>query len=560
MEHIRQKIQDLVKNLFDVNVDVELTRPDEQFGDYSTNLAMQIAKPLGKNPREIAEQITIEIKNNFREEIADATIAGPGFINIKLADSALIKQATREIGESLKGQSWIIEYSCPNAFKELHTGHLYNTIAGDVLARIIERAGATVHRTSFGGDVGLHVGKCLWGIFEKLGGEDPKELAKVSSDPLQRAAWLSECYVAGAKAYEDDESAKSRIVEINQAVYKVHEANDHDSDFARVYWECRQWSFDYFKAFYELIDVDDMYYYPESSTTQRGLEMVRNGLKRGLLEESEGAVVFRGDESKKLHTRVFITSKGLPTYETKDVGVILAEQKDYNFDYRVVLTGNDQAEYMKVVFAAMDALTPGIADKMTHLTNGTVRFGDGKKMSSRLGNVSRAVDVVAAVQNKVQEILNEDKELVTQITLGAIKYEFAKYRLGGDVAFDINESVSLQGNSGPYLQYAHARARSILAKVNAKDVLLDNLEVGERSLVRKIGEYTDVVDKAVTELSAHLICTYLYELAQVFNRFYENNRVVGDDREAIRVKLVSMYANRLKEGLGLLGIVAPDRM
>lgn len=566
-QELKQKIADVCKDLFGVDVTIELTRPDEQFGDYATNVALQLTKQIGKNPREVGEQLAEKLRGILQEQVGEITVAGPGFVNLKLTDRALIKLAMQEPARLLAGQSWVVEYSCPNAFKELHVGHLYNTVVGDVLARLIEHAGATVHRTSFGGDVGLHVAKCMWGILQKLGGESPNKLTEVPNEPLARASWLSECYVAGAQVHETDEAAKEQIVSLNQTIYRIHAENDHDSPLAQIYWETRQWSFDYFKAFYELIDVDTMRYYPESETTERGLTTVKDQLAKGLLEESEGAVVFRGDETKNLHTRVFITSKGLPTYETKDVGVILAEQEEYSFDHRVLITGNDQAEYMRVVFAAMDTFFPGIAAKMTHLTNGTVRFGDGQKMSSRLGNVSRAVDVVSAVGEQVRSV-TEQEALSHDITLGAIKYEFIKYRLGGDIAFDIDESVSLQGNSGPYLQYAHARARSILAKAGSNEqgamsndfVQGLSLESDERGLVRKIGEYAEVVDKAVAELMPHHICTYLYELAQVFNSFYEHNRVIDDPRESVRLQLVKAYADTLQKGLALLNIAAPERM
>ncbi len=147
--------------------------------------------------------------------------------------------------------------------------------------------------------------------------------------------------------------------------------------------------------------------------------------------------------------------------------------------------------------------------------------------------------------------------------MAAVKYAFLKQRIGGDIIYDPAESVSLQGNSGPYLQYAHARARSILGKaqtVNSKQYTVDSLEPAERSLVRKIGEYPEVVDQAVAELMPHHICTYLYELAQAFNSFYEHNRVIGDEREALRLKLVTLYADTLRAGLTLLNIPAPERM
>jgi arginyl-tRNA synthetase len=149
---------------------------------------------------------------------------------------------------------------------------------------------------------------------------------------------------------------------------------------------------------------------------------------------------------------------------------------------------------------------------------------------------------------------------VHNTALAAMKYVFLKNRIGGDIAFDINESVALEGNSGPYLQYAHARARSILAKVQNSNSAADDLQDGERSLARKIGEYAEVVDKAVVELMPHHICTYLYELAQVFNRFYEHNRVIGDEREALRIKLIQSYANTLRSGLQLLNIPTPEKM
>jgi arginyl-tRNA synthetase len=213
---------------------------------------------------------------------------------------------------------------------------------------------------------------------------------------------------------------------------------------------------------------------------------------------------------------------------------------------------------MKVVFAALRACDPDLAAKQNHLPHGTIRFGGGQKMSSRLGNVARAVDVLDTVGAAVQ---SKDETVHKQVTLGAIKYSFLKHRLGSDIAFDVNDSVSLEGNSGPYLQYAHARARSILAKVPDFDGGgLHDLDPAERLLARKLGEYSEVVELAVAEFHPHHICTYLYELAQVFNRFYEASRVINDPREALRLTLVRSYALTLEQGLGLLGIDAPSSM
>lgn len=550
-------IAEIVRELYGVDIDVNLTRPEPKFGDFATNIAMQLAKTVGKNPREIAEEIIAKLEEY--EDIIEANIAGPGFINLRLSDPALIRQIYTRPGKPYDSKNIVFEYSCPNAFKELHTGHLYQTIYGDIVSRLLLLGGAKLNRTSFGGDVGLHVAKCLWGMRETLGGELPEKLGEISEDAFERARWISRCYVKGASAYEADEATKEEIDELNRTIYGFHDNDNHDSPLAQIYWTTRQWSFDYFDAFYKLIDVEPLRYYPESQTAPVGLKVVREQLAAGKLKESDGAVVFEGDESKHLHTRVFITSKGLPTYETKDIGVIWMEKEDYDFDHRYLLTGNDQKEYMRVVFAAAETFRPELAGTMTHLTNGTVRFADGKKMSSRLGNVSRAIDVIEAVREKVEDLVTE-KDLRDVVALGAVKYAFARYKLGGDINFDLEETVSLQGNSGPYLQYAHARARRILEKSSAEFSLPGELHEEDRPLVRKLGEYHDVVNLAVNSLEPHHICNYLFELSQEFNRYYEKNQVIGSDKEQHRLSLVALYADILKAGLSILGIHAPDKM
>jgi len=288
-----------------------------------------------------------------------------------------------------------------------------------------------------------------------------------------------------------------------------------------------------------------------------GLKTVKEQLEKGVFEQSDGAVIFNG-EKYGLHIRVFINSEGIPTYEAKDVGLIMQKWEDYHFDKSVVITGNEQEQYMAVVLKAVEQFRPELVTATSHLTHGIVKLQGGVKMSSRKGNILRAVDVLDVAREANKKLTGQDNN---DTVLGAVKYAFLKNRTGGDIIYDPEESVSLEGNSGPYLQYAHARARSILAKAGEqKPGTLEQLQGGERSLLRKITEYTEVVERATNELMPHHISTYLYELAQVFNRFYEHNRVIGDEREATRLQLVNLYAATLKNGLNLLGITAPDRM
>ncbi|HET8991548.1 MAG TPA: arginine--tRNA ligase [Candidatus Saccharimonadales bacterium] len=550
---LQDQIANICKSLYGYDTEVELTRPEVQFGDLTTNVCLKLAKQLNMRPQEIAEAVSRSIAETI-PIIAEAKVAGPGFINLTLADEALIQLADQEPTEKYKGQVVVAEYSDPNPFKVLHAGHLYTSIVGDAIANLLEVAGAEVHRVNFGGDVGLHVGRTMWAIIDRLGGEYPDKLADVPE--ADRPSWLSEVYVIGNNAYEDSEEAKAQIIDYNKKVYDLHNNNDHESPFAQIYWTTRQWSYDYFNEFYDQIGVHFEKYYPESETAPLGLETVKEHIG-DVYEQSDGAVIFNG-EKYGLHTRVFINSEGLPTYEAKDVGLIMKKWQDYKFDQSVVITGNDIIDYMKVVLRSVEMFMPKLPKRTKHLTHGIVKLAGGKKMSSRKGNFLKAADVLdyAAQAN---EALTGKQDRVA--VLGAVKYAFLKSRLGGDIIYDPKESVSTEGNSGPYLQYAHARARSILRNVdNSNEQILGQLDDSERLLVRKLSESAEVIERSIDELLPHHICTYLYELAQAFNRFYENSRVIGDPRESTRLALVQLYADRLKSGLNLLGIDAPDHM
>lgn len=550
---VAECLKETINTTYGVAVEPVLTRPDPQFGDLATNVALQLAKELGKKPRDIAEMLATAVRE--LDEVIEVTIAGPGFINLRLTDSALLESWSLEVPHSLRHQTVVVEYSDPNPFKVLHAGHLYTSIMGDAIANLVEAAGAAVHRVNFGGDVGLHVGKSMWAIVRELGGELPEKLAEI--DSAQRAEWMAARYVEGSNAYDDDKTAREEIVTYNKRVYQLHAEGDKTSAFARLYWTCREWSYAYFDSFYARIGSQFEKYYPESATAERGLKEVRAQIGE-VFDESDGAVVFVG-EAFGLHTRVFINREGLPTYETKDVGLLFQKYDDYRFDRSIVITANEQEQYMQVVLKAIEQFAPELAQSSLHLTHGMVKLAGGVKMSSRKGNFLSAVSVLDAAEqaNTAQNGVADPR-----VSLGAIKYSFLKQRMGGDIVYDPSESVSLQGNSGPYLQYAHARACSILGKstVTPADLRDETLDSAERLLALKLSEYQEVVTDATRELYPHLICTYLYELAQVFNRFYEGARIIDDPREATRLALALRYRDTLASGLRLLSIDAPDAL
>ncbi|MHB1864908.1 MAG: arginine--tRNA ligase [Candidatus Saccharimonadales bacterium] len=547
-DQLQELISQLIQQLYNIKIDVEIDRPSEEFGDYSTNVALKLANTLKKSPSSIANEIVDKLKTS--QLIQRVSVADPGFINLTLTDSALVEVALSVPSKTLDGQEVVAEYSDPNPFKILHAGHLYTSVVGEAIANLLAKAGANVHRVNFGGDVGLHVAKNIWAIIQELGGENPDKLSAIKES--DRSGWLSKCYVRGNEAYETNEQAKDEIRELNKRLYNIALEQEKESDLARIYWVCRTWSYDYFSLFYKRLNIQFEKYYPESEVADIGTKTI-NQHTPDVYTESQGAIVFVG-EKYGLYTNVFINREGLPTYAAKDVGLIFKKWQDYHYDKSVIITANEQADYMKVVLKSVEQFAPEMALPTIHLTHGIVKLVGGRKMSSRDGNFVRAEDILDLAEEVTRsKNLNADP----RITSGAVKYSFLKQRIGADIIYDANESVSIEGNSGPYLQYAYARAKSIINKSEDSGIDLHSLSEivdSERSLIRKIGEFSETVDLAVRELMPHHLAVYLYDLAQTFNRFYENNRVIGDKRQALRVSLVRLYAQKLAEGLEILGI------
>lgn len=585
MEEVKQKLEAAILQVYGVKTDVVVTvAPEDTGADFASNVAMQLAKLVHKAPVAIAE----ELKDAL---LADAEasgmawrveIAGPGFMNFispdeyfygKVADFAKGQEHLTKgsVWSEYDGKVVVCEFSDPNPFKVLHVGHLYTSMVGDSISRILEMAGAKVVRANFGGDVGLHVGKTIWALLQQL----PSHLVIEE---------IAKAYVEGTRAYEEDEQAKAEITEINRMVYEIalqefgdirewpgHEMGDDQESVALVldkeeiktiYLKGRELSYKYFEDFYARIGVKFDRYYPESTVAVRGLKEVRQGLDRGVYEESNGAVVYKG-EKFGLHTRVFINQNDLPTYEAKDVGLIFTKWDDYYFDESVVITGNDIIEYMKVVLASVSEMAPKLSERTRHLTHGQVKLPGNEKMSSRKGNFLKAVDVIGMVTQELVESTGQPAD--EKVVLAALRYAFLKYKMGGDIIFDPKESVAMTGNSGVYLLYSTVRAKKVLQRVgNSASQSNDTVANSETSFVRKLSkkivQYQDVLKEAVAEKAPNKICAYLFELAQEFSRFYENVKVIGNENEAELIVIVQAYTNVMEHGLGLLGIEVPEEM
>jgi len=601
-EKLRKNLATALKRLGIADQDFAIESPtNENFGDFSTSVALKLTKILKKNPMMIAEEI---VKNLAKDELIEKVeILQPGFINFWLKKEYLLKEMADFLQKKdsiLKTDIYLkkkimVEYTDPNPFKEFHIGHLYSNTVGESIARIYEAVGADVKRADYFGDVGMHVARSVWGLMTKMKKEKVslKDLEKI---PLsERIKYLGQAYALGTVSYEKDKNIAEEIKDINYLVYLCGQEYlkdnyhwkpqvdykqylrpqfiDQYKTIKEVYYAGKKWSLDYFENIYKKLGTKFDFYYPESIVGEFGMKIVKENLKKGYFERSKGAVVFNG-EKYGLHTRVFINSLGLPTYEAKELGLAVKKYEDYPYDKSVIVVGNEIKEYFKVLHKALSITYPDLGKKTINICTGMVRLPEGK-MSSRTGQVITVEWLLKEIKNHLKKIIgkggkvNEDQleEINEIVTIGAVKYSLLKANIGKDVIFDFKETLSLEGNSGPYLQYTYARCQSVLEKANPNPLtreLVNSLIINsdELFLLRTFAKYPDVVYSAASTLSPHLICNYLFDLAQKYNLFYQKNPILKAEKDVkdLRLLITKVTAQIIKNGLYLLGIKTVEKM
>ncbi len=554
-DNLKEAIKTAVSELGLEIEDVHLEHPaDLTNGDYSTNVAMVLGKKVGKNPKELAQEIVDKISENNPPAggVEKAEVAGAGFINFYLSQE-FFKESVEEIlkagdkwgsNDSLKKQKTIVEYTDPNPFKEFHIGHLMANSIGESISRLVEFSGAQTKRANYQGDVGLHVAKAIFGK------QNNPEMA------------FGTAYAKGNSAYEEDENAKEEIKEINKKVY-----DKSDDEVNKLYDEGRKVSLEHFEEIYKKLGTKFDEYFFESETGPIGKKLVEENVGK-VFNESDGAVIFKG-EDVGLHTRVFINSEGLPTYEAKDLALAKVKADRYGHDKSIVITASEQKEYYKVVLASMKEIFPDLSENTKHITHGMLRLPSGK-MSSRTGDVITGESLIDEVNEKVLEKMKDSElenkaEIAEQVAVGAIKYSILKQSAGKDIIFDYDKSLSFEGDSGPYLQYSLVRANAVLEKAKAENIKSDLSKDGPWTevieLEKLLYRFPEVVERANAEYEPHYVTTYLTELAGAFNSFYANTKIVEESESApYKVALTEAFKTTIKNGLWLLGIKTPERM
>lgn len=561
-----ERIKKELQNLAGEGVIFSLTPPEEgAHGDYATNIAFPLSKKEGTSPKVWADNHVASLLEKLQDIIETIEVAGPGFINFFLKDNVRTQEALSFMDEDsfVKQHNGevIVEYTDPNPFKLFHIGHLVPNAIGESIARLYESQGNKVTRVCYQGDVGMHVAKAIFGFIKRKNEEEASGFIDTQK------AWeryISTAYALGNDAYETNEESKKIIQDINKKIY-----SQDDTEINQYYKEGKNWSLSYFAKIYEKLGTTFDVFIMESEVGDAGKEIVKKHLG-SVFEESEGALVYKG-EKVGLHTRVFVNKEGLPTYEAKELGNTYRKKElAPSATESIVVSGNEIDEYFKVIKAALGEIDKPLADSIKHISHGMLRLPEGK-MSSRTGNVIPAEELIEKVKTHIVEKFKDAKkegelpdELLNTIAVGSIKFAILKSAPGKDMIFDFEKSLSFEGDSGPYLQYTHARLCTLLEK--AKTISARNSSYGgitEKELEQTLSEYPLVLDKAYRELGPHHVVSYLLLLTRVFNSMYARVQIIdasNEEKSAYYVGLAQATKNILAKGLHVLGINAPERM
>lgn len=565
-----ETIKKELEKLFDgtgVNPSFSLDQPEESsHGEYATNVAFILAKEKKVSPKMCAEELAPKLHKLLSSHIEKVEVAGPGFINFFLKKEIVLGEVTT-IASSFEttlpqknGQKVMVEYTDPNCFKVFHIGHLMANTIGESISRLYEKNGYEVMRVCYPSDVGRNIALGVWGMIQKK-----NEIPKEDTTLRDKATFLGECYAYAYSQFEENEKVKEEVTTINQAIYAKN-----DEEINKLYEMGRAWSLAYFDELYLMFGTSFDAFIYESEVSEPGIKIVQAFLKQGLFEESEGAVVYKGEQDG-LHTRVFINQKGLPTYEAKDLGNYEKKLELLPNAYKyVVITANEQNDYFKVINTVAQKIHPDLQGKLIHIGHGLLRLPEGK-MSSRKGNVLGAEDMIEMVGDKVKERMvsfeaseEEKDELVTDIALGAIKFSILKQAPGKDTIFDLEKSISFEGDSGPYLQYTHARMNALLQKADEAGIQADTTHTTElgNELSRLLLTYPQVLAKAYGDLGPHHIVNYLLLLTRAFNSLYGATQFIDKEKKesGYYILLTQATKNILAHGLETLGMVAPSKM
>lgn len=574
---IEDVINQTVKKLYEVDLDSRLEHPkDDRFGDYATAVALNIAQAADADPLEIAHQIVAYLKNQkskIKDIVNRIEVAEPGFVNFWLNPEALVKEVNEVnkrkdgYGSSAvgKGRTVVIDYSSPNIAKRFGIGHLRSTVIGQALYNLDKFHGYQVIGDNHLGDWGTQFGALIASIKSSR-----LKIQNLTVDDLE------ELYVD----FHQDAEKDPKLIEEARSWFKKLEEGDKE---ARSIWKSVvDVSLAEFNRIYNLLGVKFDYTYGESFYEDKMPAVIEEVRARGLSRRSEGAeiVEFPSTSSGQvLPPAILVKSDGATTYFTRDLATIKFRLKEFAPQFITYEVGADQKLHFQQLFATAKKLGWGETCYLFHVAHGLIRMAFGK-MSTRRGQTVKLEDVLEEATLRAKKLTGGNDAISKAVGVGAIKYFDLSHQPQTDIIFDWEKLFLLEGNSGPYLQYTYARARSVLRKAKLGDSVrtrqLDNQtfvqtklqpsvsedSTTEQPLLRWLYRFPEVLEEAAENYSPNLICNYLFELAQRFNSFYDKAPIIKaqDDVRNLRLVLTAATAQVLKNGLSILGIETPEKL
>ncbi len=544
--------------------------PNPDLGDLAFG-CFPLAKSLGMAPQAIAQKLVQSLPED--ELIEKAQAAGP-YVNVRLKAAALGQDVLSPIltGEMFKralvdsAPKTMIEYSQPNTHKELHVGHMRNLCLGDALVRTLRYATFPVVTATFPGDVGTHVAKCLW--YLKFHNQEP-------IPELGKGEWLGRMYSKGHLLLEDQIGTPAEEDNKQQLTLILKQLEAKQGEYYELWKTTREWSIQLMKSVYQWANVTFDHWYYESDVDAPSLKWVHELYKQAKLVESDGAIGINL-ESYNLGFLLLIKRDGTGLYATKDLELARRKFNDFKIERSVYVVDQRQALHFKQVFKGLEILGFPQAKDCFHLQYNFVELPDGA-MSSRKGNIVPITQLIHRMQEVVKdqylsrykgEWSDSDIKLVAeQVAQGAIKYGMCRMDQNKKIVFDMNEWLKLEGDSGPFIQYSHARIASLLRKLGynqdstADWTLLSHSH--ERQLVRILMNFNIVAADAAINYRPSNICAYVFEVAKRFNGFYHECPVGTAETAELKTARLALAAATglvLQKGLGLLGIPAPEKM
>lgn len=569
-EEIKKIIIETSKKL-SLNTDekeIKIEHPaDVNFGDYSSNIAMILAKKEKSNPRELAEKIKSEIEkeNNKNVFIKKIEIAGPGFINFYLKENFLIKEAEKinyeiqfkdELSKNGEGKTMVIDYSAPNIAKPFGIGHLRSTNIGQAIYNSYKILGWNCIGDNHIGDWGTQFGKLIVAIKKW----NEKDLDKLTIEELEKL------YV---KFHEEAEKDESLIEESREWFAKLE---DKDEEARKIWQKCVDISLLEFERVYRLLGIHIDFIHGESFYKDKLEEVIKEIIDKGISKESQGAIIV---EFKKMIPAMLKKTNGTTTYFTRDMATIKYRLAKWKPDLIVYEVGADQNLYFKQLFKAAEMMGWTENTRMVHIGHGLIRWKEGK-FSTRKGDTIHLSDVIDKAMEKAKEIsekneinkelkASERKKMIKAVAVGAIKFNDLISDPKKDVVFDWDQMMNLTGDSGPYLQYTYARCGSVLDKSGIKEQknierMPEKIEKEEMVLIKELYRFQEKIEESANRFSPAVLANYLLNVARKYNEFYAKNRIIDEKEEVFRVFLTKTVSNILDIGLEILGVERIKKM